>query len=132
MMTDLYQLTMMYGYYKCGMRDNLATFDMFYRSKDATTHYAIMAGVEQLVEYIENLHFDEDAIAYLRSLNIFDEDFLDELRATTQAVIISDTFTQFAQPLMAKLGWPALFCNELEVADDGTIAGFRMRCPNRS
>ena len=49
-------------------------------------------------------------------------DFLDELRATTQAVIISDTFTQFAQPLMAKLGWPALFCNELEVADDGTIA----------
>ena len=42
------------------------------------------------------------------------KDFLDELRATTQAVIISDTFTQFAQPLMAKLGWPALFCNELE------------------
>ena len=83
MMTDLYQLTMMYGYYKCGMRDNLATFDMFYRSKDATTHYAIMAGVEQLVEYIENLHFDEDAIAYLRSLNIFDEDFLDELRRFT-------------------------------------------------
>ena len=83
MMTDLYQLTMMYGYYKCGMRDNLATFDMFYRSKDATTHYAIMAGVEQLMEYIENLHFDEDAIAYLRSLNIFDEDFLDELRRFT-------------------------------------------------
>ena len=50
------------------------------------------------------------------------KDFLDELCATTQAVIISDTFTQFAQPLMAKLGWPALFCNELEVADDGTIA----------
>ncbi len=80
MMTDLYQLTMMYGYFKCGMRDNLATFDMFYRSKDATTHYAIMAGVEQLMEYIENLHFDEDDIAYLRGLGIFDEDFLDELR----------------------------------------------------
>ena len=80
MMTDLYQLTMMYGYYKCGMRDNLATFDMFYRSKDATTHYAIMAGVEQLMEYIENLHFDEDAIAYLRSLNIFDDAFINELR----------------------------------------------------
>lgn len=83
MMTDLYQLTMMYGYYKCGMRDNLATFDMFYRSKDATTHYAIMAGVEQLIEYVENLHFDEEAIAYLRGLNIFDEDFLDELRRFT-------------------------------------------------
>lgn len=56
-------------------------------------------------------------------------EFLNDLRKRTQVVIISDTFTQFAQPLMAKLGWPALFCNELEVADDGTIAGFRMRCP---
>ena len=57
------------------------------------------------------------------------KDFLDELRATTQAVIISDTFTQFAQPLMAKLGWPALFCNELVVAADGAITDFTMRCP---
>lgn len=55
--------------------------------------------------------------------------FLDELRATTQAIIISDTFTRFAQPLMEKLGWPTIFCNELEVADDGSISGFRMRCP---
>ena len=80
MMTDLYQLTMMYGYYKCGMRDNIATFDMFYRSKGDSTHYAIMAGVEQLMDYIENLHFDDEAIDYLRGLNIFDEDFLAELR----------------------------------------------------
>ncbi len=80
MLTDLYQLTMMYGYYKTGMRDNLATFDMFYRSKDETTHYAIMAGLEQLIDYIQNLRFDEDALAYLRSLGIFDEDFLNELR----------------------------------------------------
>ena len=79
MLTDLYQLTMMYGYYKTGMRDNIATFDMFYRSKDETTHYAIMAGLEQLIDYIENLHFDEDAIVYLRGLGIFDEDFLEEL-----------------------------------------------------
>ena len=57
------------------------------------------------------------------------KDFLDELRATTQAVIISDTFTQFAQPLMEKLGWPTLFCNELVVAEDGTITDFAMRCP---
>ena len=81
MMTDLYQLTMMYGYYKTGMRDNLATFDMFYRSKDATTHYAIMAGLEQLIEYLENLRFDEESLRYLGSLGIFDEDFLDELRS---------------------------------------------------
>ena len=80
MMTDLYQLTMMYGYFKTGMRDNLATFDMFYRSKDATTHYAIMAGLEQLIEYLENLRFDEESLSYLRGLGIFDEDFLEELR----------------------------------------------------
>ena len=52
-------------------------------------------------------------------------EFLDELRATTQTIIISDTFTQFAKPLMEKLGWPTLFCNELEVAEDGAIIGFR-------
>ena len=55
-------------------------------------------------------------------------EFLDELRATTQAIILSDTFEQFAQPLMKKLGWPTLFCNSLEVADDGTITGYHMRC----
>ena len=55
-------------------------------------------------------------------------EFLDTLRSETQAVILSDTFTQFAKPLMEKLGWPALFCNELEVAPDGMVTGFRMRC----
>lgn len=58
------------------------------------------------------------------------KEFLDELRATTQVLIISDTFTQFAQPLMKKLGWPTIFCNELDVADDGSISGFMMRCPH--
>ena len=54
--------------------------------------------------------------------------FLDELRSITQAVILSDTFTQFAQPLMKKLGWPALFCNELVVAPSGEVTDFRLRC----
>ena len=54
-------------------------------------------------------------------------EFLDELRATTQAVILSDTFTQFAQPLMEKLGWPTLLCNSLEVGEDGAITGYRIR-----
>ena len=58
------------------------------------------------------------------------KEFMDELRATTQAVILSDTFSQFAQPLMKKLGWPTLLCNELEVAPDGEITGFRLRCEN--
>jgi phosphoserine/homoserine phosphotransferase len=55
------------------------------------------------------------------------KEFLDQLREETQVIIISDTFTQFATPLMKKLGWPTIFCNTLEVAEDGTITGFRMR-----
>ena len=55
-------------------------------------------------------------------------EFLDSLREMTQVLILSDTFTQFAKPLMKKLGWPTIFCNTLEVAEDGTITGFRMRC----
>lgn len=56
------------------------------------------------------------------------KEFLDELRSLTQVIIISDTFAQFAGPLMEKLGWPTIFCNELEVAESGEITGFRMRC----
>ena len=56
--------------------------------------------------------------------------FLDELRSITQTIIISDTFTQFATPLMKKLGWPTIFCNSLEVAPDGEITGFKMRIEN--
>lgn len=55
------------------------------------------------------------------------KEFLDELRCMTQVIIISDTFTQFAGPLMEKLGWPTIFCNSLEVAPDGEITGYRMR-----
>ena len=56
------------------------------------------------------------------------KEFLDELRSLTQVIIISDTFSQFAGPLMAKLGYPTIFCNTLEVADNGEITGFKMRC----
>ncbi len=56
------------------------------------------------------------------------KEFLNELRSITQVIIISDTFTQFASPLMKKLGWPTIFCNSLEVAPDGEITGFKMRC----
>ena len=57
------------------------------------------------------------------------KEFLDELRSFSQVIILSDTFEQFAQPLMKKLGWPTLMCYTLEVAADGTITGFQMRCP---
>jgi phosphoserine/homoserine phosphotransferase len=58
------------------------------------------------------------------------KEFLDELRSLTQVIIISDTFTQFATPLMEKLGWPTIFCNSLEVAESGEITGFKMRIEN--
>ena len=56
------------------------------------------------------------------------KEFLDELRSMTQVIILSDTFTQFAAPLMAKLGMPTIFCNTLEVGEGGEITGYRMRC----
>lgn len=56
------------------------------------------------------------------------KEFLDELRSMTQVIIISDTFSQFAGPLMKKLGYPTIFCNTLEVAENGEITGFKMRC----
>ncbi|MDE6875594.1 MAG: bifunctional phosphoserine phosphatase/homoserine phosphotransferase ThrH [Lachnospiraceae bacterium] len=58
------------------------------------------------------------------------KEFLDELRSFCQVIIISDTFTQFATPLMKKLGWPTIFCNSLEVAENGEITGFKMRIEN--
>ena len=58
------------------------------------------------------------------------KEFLDELRSMTQVIIISDTFTQFAGPLMKKLGYPTIFCNSLEVAESGEISGFKMRVEN--
>lgn len=57
------------------------------------------------------------------------KEFLDELRTLTQVIILSDTFEQFAKPLMKKLDWPTIFCNTLEVAPDGAITGYKMRCP---
>jgi len=56
------------------------------------------------------------------------KEFLDELRSCCQVIILSDTFEQFATPLMKKLGWPTIFCNSLEVAEDGSITGYKMRC----
>ncbi len=58
------------------------------------------------------------------------KEFLDELRSITQVIILSDTFTQFASPLMKKLGWPTIFCNSLEVSETGEITGFKMRAEN--
>lgn len=80
MMTDLYQLTMMYGYYREKKMDQTVVFDMFFRKPDGMeSSYAIAAGLEQVVEYIENLHFSKDDIDFLRSLKLFDEGFFELL-----------------------------------------------------
>ena len=80
MLTDFYELTMSNGYFLSGMADRTVYFDVFYRSNPDGGGYAVVAGLEQIVEYIKDLHFDEDDIEYLRSKNLFPDEFLDYLR----------------------------------------------------
>ena len=82
-----------------------------------------------LKEHGYKLEDVQNVIARLEPLEGAKE-FLDKLRELTQVIILSDTFTQFAAPLMKKLGWPTIFCNELVVAEDGEIIGHKMRCEN--
>ncbi|MBE7090363.1 MAG: nicotinate phosphoribosyltransferase [Clostridiales bacterium] len=80
LLTDLYQLTMMYGYYKQGVHEKRAVFDIFFRANRVIT-YSVAAGLEQAIEYINGLNFGEEEISYLRSLNLFDEGFLTLLQS---------------------------------------------------
>ena len=80
LLTDFYQLTMMQGYLKAGIHNRRAVFDMFYRENPTGSGFAIMAGVEQLIDYIENLRFTEEDLDYLREQAIFSDDFIEYLR----------------------------------------------------
>ena len=80
MLCDFYELTMGNGYFQTGLTDRICYFDVFYRSVPDQGGFAIAAGLAQVVEYIENLHFDEEDIAYLRSKDCFAEEFLDYLK----------------------------------------------------
>ena len=80
MLCDFYELTMGNGYFADGMQDRICYFDIFYRDVPDSGGYAVAAGLEQIVDYVEKLHFDEEDIAYLRSRGIFSEGFLDYLR----------------------------------------------------
>ncbi len=80
MLTDFYELTMANGYLKEGMRDKIAYFDMYFRQAPDGAGVAIMAGVEQLIAYLKNLHFTEEDIAFLRGKQMFEEEFLDYLK----------------------------------------------------
>ena len=79
LLTDLYELTMMQGYFKCKDANETVIFDMFYRNNPDGNGFAVCAGLEQVVDMIANLHFSDEDIEYLRSLNIFEEDFLEYL-----------------------------------------------------
>ena len=80
MLCDYYELTMGNGYFKAGYKDRITHFDLFFRTIPDNGGYAIAAGLEQVIDYIRDLHFDEEDIAYLRSRNMFDEEFLAYLR----------------------------------------------------
>ena len=79
LLTDLYELTMMNGYYLHGKQDEIAVFDVFFRQNELIT-YSLAAGLEQAVDYCLNLNFGENEISYLKSLGIFDDGFLEYLK----------------------------------------------------
>ena len=79
MLMDFYELTMSNGYFKNGLKDKVVYFDVFFRKVPENGGFALMAGLEQVIEYIEGLKFDEDDIDYLRSKNCLDEEFLQYL-----------------------------------------------------
>ena len=118
LLTDLYQLTMMQGYFKANNK-NVAVFDAFYRKNPCDGGYAIFAGLQQVIEYIENLHFDEDDINYLRSLGIFDEDFLDYLsdfRFTGDIYAFPEGTVMFPSEPMIKVIAPIMEAQLIETA----------------
>ena len=80
LLTDLYELTMMQGYFKHKDKNETVIFDAFYRKNPNDGGYAITAGLEQVIDYIKNLRFDEEDIAYLAGLKIFEPDFLEYLK----------------------------------------------------
>ena len=99
-------------------------------TRDEPDYDKLMAyRIEILKEHGLGLKEIQDVIATIEPMEGAKE-FLDELRSITQVIIISDTFTQFATPLMKKLGWPTIFCNTLEVSESGEVTGFKMRVEN--
>ena len=118
LMTDLYQLTMMQGYFKANNK-NVAVFDAFYRSNPCKGGYAIFAGLEQVIEYIQNLRFSEEDIEYLRSLGIFAEDFLDYLKGfhfTGDIYAFPEGTVMFPREPMMKIVAPIMEAQLIETA----------------
>lgn len=118
MLTDLYQLTMMYGYFKHGMTENEGIFDLFFRPR-ANRSYAIMAGLESVIDYLNHLHFSEGDLAYLRSLNLFDEEFLhflSELRFTGEVYAMPEGTVVFPYEPLVRVKAPICEAQLIETA----------------
>ncbi|MCQ2530478.1 MAG: nicotinate phosphoribosyltransferase [Lachnospiraceae bacterium] len=118
LLTDLYELTMMQGYFKYGNKETVV-FDAFYRKNPCDGGYAICCGLEQVIEYVKNLNFSYDDIAYLRSLKIFDEDFLDYLSSyhfTGDIYALPEGTVMFPYEPMIKVVAPIMEAQLLEAA----------------
>ena len=119
LMTDLYELTMMNGYLRHGMENNRACFDLFYRKRGDMTAYCIAAGLEQAIEYVQNLRFSDDDIAYLESLGIFDDAFLTYLRTfhfTGEILAIPEGSIVFPDEPILRVTAPIMEAQLLETA----------------
>ena len=119
MMTDLYQLTMMQGYLHHGMQNNRACFDLFYRKRGDIMAYAVAAGLEQAIEYVQNLKFTQEDIQYLKSLEIFNEDFLKYLvnfRFTGQILAVPEGTIVFPNEPIIRVIAPVMEAQLLETA----------------
>ena len=119
LLTDLYEITMMQAYFKNNNKNKMAIFDVFYRKNPMDGGYAISAGLEQVIEYINNLHFTEDDINYLASLKIFEDDFLDYLKNfkfTCDIHAIPECSVMFPREPMLKVIAPIMEAQFIETA----------------
>ncbi len=119
LLTDLYELTMMQGYFKNNTQNETVIFDAFYRSNPCGSGYSIAAGLEQVIEYIKNLHFSTEDVDYLKTLNIFDKDFLDYLRGfhfTGDIYAIPEGTVVFPREPLVKVIAPIMEAQLIETA----------------
>lgn len=119
LLTDLYELTMMQGYFKEKTANETVVFDAFYRTNPHGNGFTVCAGLEQVIDYIKNLHFDEEDISYLRSLKIFDEDFLEYLRNfsfTGDIYAIPEGTVTFPREPLVKIIAPIMQAQLIETA----------------
>lgn len=119
LLTDLYEITMMQAYFKNNNKNKMAIFDVFYRKNPMDGGYAISAGLEQVIEYINNLHFTEDDINYLASLKIFEDGFLDYLKNfkfTGDIYAIPEGSVMFPREPMLKVIAPIMEAQFIETA----------------